>query len=198
MEQFARTCAVEISGLKDVTGSTALIDFALTLANNPNFRVNEGGILHWGQRNTSTMDNVQQTFGDTLSQPSGNLHIWRGVLSNLTDNGRLDGFSSQFTRQVGLEIVSPLIHSFALQQPVTALEPIVLNWDCSHNPPATTAQISWSAPNRTPGSQVVGLSGTQPIVTAAQKGTYEFLLTATITLDGEARQATRTLTVTVS
>jgi hypothetical protein len=200
MEQFARTCSVEVSGLKDVTGSTALIDFALTLANNPNFRVNGGGILHWGQRNTSTMDNVQQTFGDTLSQPSGNLHTWRGVLSNLSDNGRLDGFSSEFTRQVGLEIVSPLIHSFRLHQAATALGTIVLDWDCSHNPPppTTTAQISWSAPSGTPGSQAVGLSGSQTIVSAAEKGVYEFVLTVTITLNGEARLTTQALSVTVS
>lgn len=170
MQQFERSVSVEVSGLKDVTGTTDLINFALTLALNPNFRVNGGGILHWGQRDTSTMDDVQRSFGDTPAQPSGNLHIWRGVLSNLTDNGRLDGFSSPFTRQVGPEIVSPLIQSFTLNQPPTAGGAIVLDWDCSHNPPATTAQISWSAPGGAPGSQNVGLSGSQPIVAAAEAG----------------------------
>lgn len=196
MEQFTRTCSVEVSGLKDVIGSTALINFALTLALNPNF----SGVLHWGQRNTATMDDIQRIFGDAPGQPSGNLHTWRNVLSSLSDNGRLDGFSSAFTRQVGLEIVSPLVSSFTLQEPPTAGGPILLDWDCSHNPPPprTTARISWTTPSGALGSQNVGLSGSsQPVVTDAQKGVYKFVLTATTTLNGESRQTTQTLSVTV-
>jgi hypothetical protein len=196
MEQFARTCSVEVSGLRDVTGSTALIDFALTLALNPNF----GGILHWGQRNAATMDDIQRIFGDAPGQPSGNLHTWRNVLSDLTDNGRFGGFSSAFTRQVGLEIVTPLIKSFTLQRPPIARGPILLDWDCSHNPPPprTTAQISWTPPIGPPGSQNVGLSGSsQQIISAAETGVYQFVLTATATLNGESRQTTQALSVTV-
>ena len=91
--------------MRDVTGVTEFIDFAIMLALNSNFK----GILHWGQRNESTRAHVQERFGDTLANQSGNLHKWRDALSSITQHGKLDGFSSAFTRRTGLEIVTPII-----------------------------------------------------------------------------------------
>jgi hypothetical protein len=90
--QWQRTCAVEISALKDTSGGTDLIDFAIMLSRNRNF----AGILHWGQRNESNVGDIEFRFGS-------NLQRWRQALAPITNDGQLDGFSSAFTRQTGLE-----------------------------------------------------------------------------------------------
>jgi hypothetical protein len=199
MQRFDRTCSVEVSGLKAVSGSEPLINFALTLALNPIFRMNGGGILHWGQRNTATQADVESTFGDAIGQPSGPLKIWRAKLSQLSDNGRLDGFSSAFTRQVGLEIVTPQIGKFGLSAPVVPSGPIVLEWDFTHNPPAprTKGQISWTPPSGASGSLAVALSGTKTFVQSAETGTYQFTLTVMLTLNNMTRETTQQLSVNV-
>ena len=69
-QRFPVSCSVEVSGLRDVSGVTELIDFAIMLALNSNFK----GILHWGQRNESIRSHVQERFGDTFADQSGNLH----------------------------------------------------------------------------------------------------------------------------
>jgi len=99
MQRWPVTCAVEIAGLKDVRGTTELIDFAISFALNNNV----GAILHWGQRNTSTARNIRDRFGVTAPNRPGELETWRQALNLVTDSGRLDGFSSPFTRQTGLE-----------------------------------------------------------------------------------------------
>jgi len=94
-ERWPLTCAVEIAGLKDVDGVTELIDYAIALSRDPNF----AGILHWGQRNPSNAADIAFRFA-----ADGDLAAWRAQLSRITDGGRLDGFSSAFTRQTGLEV----------------------------------------------------------------------------------------------
>lgn len=98
MQKFEMTCSVEVACLKDVTGSQDLINYAITLARNPNIR----GLLHWGQRNNYTRAEVERIYGDA---PFTNLWFWREALKLITDDGRLDGFSSEFTRRTGLEVV---------------------------------------------------------------------------------------------
>ncbi|HEY1437289.1 MAG TPA: hypothetical protein VGG82_07285 [Casimicrobiaceae bacterium] len=98
--QFIRTCAVECAGLADEAGSTEFVDYAVRLALDPNIK----GILHWGQQNDSTRQDIEFRFGDAPGSPAGPLHDWRAVLGTLTDNGRLDAFSSTFTRRTGLEV----------------------------------------------------------------------------------------------
>ena len=100
-EAFPRTVAVECSGLADEMGSIQFVDFAVTLAQDPNIK----GLLHWGQQNNSTQKQIEFRFGDAPGSPTGGLHLWREMLALLTNNGRLDGFSSAFTRQAGLEVV---------------------------------------------------------------------------------------------
>jgi hypothetical protein len=104
-QRFPLTCAVEVAGLRDTEGVTELIDFAISLALNDNFK----GILHWGQRNESQRSDIEERFD---GKPNGNLHRWRQALSRITQDGRLDGFSSAFTRRTGLELSLPI-------QPVT-------------------------------------------------------------------------------
>jgi len=99
--RWARTCVVEVAGLKDVSGVKELIDFAIATSRNRNF----GGILHWGQRNESDVADIEFRFGDRNDPRNGNLGRWREALSTITDRGRLDGFSSEFTRQTGLEVI---------------------------------------------------------------------------------------------
>ncbi|MDQ3756231.1 MAG: hypothetical protein M3394_00030 [Actinomycetota bacterium] len=88
------TCVVEVAGLRDVTGTTELIDFATTLALDPNF----DAVLHWGQRNEAMRSHIEFQF-------DGPLQRWRKALALITDDGRLDRFSSEFTRRTGLEVV---------------------------------------------------------------------------------------------
>jgi hypothetical protein len=98
-QRFPVSCAVEVAGLADVVGTKELVDFAITLALNSNFK----GILHWGQRNESNRAQIQERFGDPLVDPNSRMARWRKALNLITKNGQLNGFSSAFTRRTGLE-----------------------------------------------------------------------------------------------
>lgn len=97
-EQFPATCVVEVATLLDVKGGKDLLDYAVGLALNPNM----GAILHWGQRNDATRDDIDRQFGP----PSGadRIGAWRDVLDMMTDGGSNNAFSSGFTRTIGLEL----------------------------------------------------------------------------------------------
>ena len=97
--RWERTCVVEVSGLRDVEGVRELIDYAIALSRDRNF----GGILHWGQRNESDAADIEYRFGDPTDPDGGDLGRWRRALAGITDDGRLNGFSSEFTRRTGLE-----------------------------------------------------------------------------------------------
>ncbi|MFG3422538.1 hypothetical protein [Micromonospora sp. NPDC048063] len=99
MQKFDTTCSVEVACLRDVSGSQELVDYAVKLARNPNIR----GLLHWGQRNDNTRDEVEGIYGDSPLNPGGNLGFWRQALRHITEDGGRNGFSSEFTRQRGLE-----------------------------------------------------------------------------------------------
>jgi hypothetical protein len=98
-QRWTKSCAVEVAGLKDVSGVTPLIDFAIAKSRDRNYN----GILHWGQRNESSRADIEHRFGDGNIPPGGALGTWRAKLAELTNGGSLDAFSSQFTRQLGLE-----------------------------------------------------------------------------------------------
>jgi hypothetical protein len=99
-QRYPVSCSVEVAGLADVVGTKELIDFAITKALDGNSKP----IMHWGQRNDSTRQHIEERFGP-IDDPTCNLARWRGALSNITDNGRLNRFSSAFTRKTGLEVV---------------------------------------------------------------------------------------------
>jgi hypothetical protein len=94
--QFDETVAIEISGIRDARGSVPFIMNAVELARNPMFR----GLFHWGQFNPLTRPEVEALLD---SAPGKHLTRWRNALQKLTRNGTLDGFSSAFTRNAGLE-----------------------------------------------------------------------------------------------
>jgi hypothetical protein len=94
--QFDETVAIEISGIRNARGSVPFIMNAVELARNPMFR----GLFHWGQFNPLTRPEVEALFD---SAPGKHLTRWRNALQKLTRNGTLDGFSSAFTRNAGLE-----------------------------------------------------------------------------------------------
>jgi hypothetical protein len=98
MQKHWITCSVEIAGLKDVEGSQELIDYASRLA----LDCNMGALVHWGQHNDYVAADVDRLYGQPTSPAGSDIARWRHVLADLTDS--LDGFSSDFTRQRGLEV----------------------------------------------------------------------------------------------
>jgi hypothetical protein len=192
-ERFARTCVVEVAGLKDVAGVTPLIDFAVGLALDPNFNA----VLHWGQRNDADRADIQRSFGDTFTNRSGPLHVWREALASLTDNGRLDGFSSAFTRATGLEVVTPKVRSFVAPATVAAGTSIDFTWDCRANPPGTIVTLFVSAPSGNTSLPGLPHAGHYS-VPATAAGTVVATLVASFSLGGENRDAVRTEIVTVT
>lgn len=192
-QRFPLTCSIEVSGLRDVSGVTELINFAIMLALDSNFK----GILHWGQRNESMRAHVQERFGDTFSNQSGNLNKWRNQLSIITQHGKLDGFSSAFTRQTGLEIVTPIIGNLSASGSAQ-FQPITIDWDCGQNPPGTDISLNVTSP-----SGVRSSSSAQPLmgqmqVAATEIGVYAVSLVAAIDLGGERREATQQVNVTIA
>jgi len=93
MQRWQRSCAVEVSCLRDVTGGEDLINYAVAWARNPN----NGALLHWGQRNDWTRSEVERAYGSSVKE-------WRQILARLTHNGARAGFSSAFTVRTGLEV----------------------------------------------------------------------------------------------
>jgi hypothetical protein len=183
MQRFPLSCAIEVSGLRDATGVTELIDYATMLALDSNYQ----GILHWGQRNDSQRAHLEERFGDTLANPVGNLRTWRQALARITGNGRFDGFSNAFTRRTGLEIVAPVIGNLSAASPGQS-EPITISWDCANNPPATEITLKVISPA---GAEY--LFSALPLVGSHQvgandSGVYSVELAAAIDLAGERRE----------
>jgi hypothetical protein len=143
MQKFDLTCAVEVACLRDVSGSQQLVNYAVTLARKPYIN----GLLHWGQRNDYTRDEVERIYGDSPLNPGGNPGFWRQALGFVTDNGRLDGFSSEFTRRTGLEVVTPRIEAFSIE-PSTARvgDTVTISWDCTNNPAGTQVRVQHLVP----------------------------------------------------
>lgn len=188
-ERNELTCAVEIAALKDVAGSGELVEYATTLSRDRNI----DGILHWGQRNNSVVADIEHRFG------GGPLQQWRAALSRFSENGRLDGFSSIFTRRVGLEIASPVIVSFTAELASGGqARSIVAHWDCSQNPPGTNLRIDVVSPSGQASVQrPLDRTGEHSFL-AAERGNYRLTLVATIQLGAESRDATKSLTLNVS
>lgn len=191
-ERFPLTCAVEIAGLADVDGSTELIDFAIRTALN----LNVHAILHWGQRNESRRADIEERFGDSPTNPTGSLHTWRAQLARITDNGRLEGFSTDFTRRTGLEIVTPVITSLTAVGAIV-LNPIPIDWEATHNPPATQVRVEVVTPDGTL-STFTGqpLSGHRDFPTT-QVGNHTVTVVASLTVDGTTNETRQSVTVQV-
>ncbi len=174
MQKWPLTCSVEIAGLRDVSGSEDLIRYAERVALNHNVKA----ILHWGQRNDQSHADTERIFGGPGVPAASNLGRWRAALSSVTDNGRLDGFSSDFTRQTGLEVVSAALREFGAESTVVQVgAPITVSWDARNNPAGTTVGLTVIEDVAGPREQrrVVAergdLAGSYTF-TAAEPGTY--------------------------
>ena len=193
MARHPLTVSLEVSALRDVVGSTEFVQHARRVALNENF----GGILHWGQDNTSTVADIERLFNAT---PGGDLHRWRAALSRLTDNGRLDGFSSQFTRNTGLEVVEPLIDGFSAKMTGTASNrTITAKWDCFRNPPGTTVRIRLKTPSGSDSFHSQNLLRGTAVFPVVERGNYRLTLFATITaVNNQSREVLQAVTVNVT
>jgi hypothetical protein len=194
-ERAPRTCVVEVAGLVDVTGSAELVAFAEALALNRNFN----GILHWGQRHNAMAADVERWFGDSAAAPGGRLRAWRDALSSVTDNGRLDGFSSAFTRRTGLEVVQPVVgQTTTVPAAPVAGDVFTVGWSCANNPPGTQVMVQVVAPDGTTVSfgplQLVDQLDTVSTMT----GTYRVIVTAVLTANNQSRADSRVVDVVVA
>src|SRR3954447_1178231 len=190
------TCVVEVAGLKDVRGSAQMVAFAESLALNRNFN----GILHWGQRNNSTAADIERRFGDRADAPGGQLGAWRKALSSLTQNGRLDGCSSAFTRRTGLEVVQPVIGQVTIEPPAPSPgDAFTVSWDCADNPPGTEVLVTVRAPDGSQTSSApLPLTG-QLDTRVTMSGRYHVYVAAALqAAGGETRQDSRAFDVAVA
>ena len=195
MQKWPITASVEVSCLKDVSGGEDLVTYATTLALNPNFN----GFLHWGQRNDYKVADVQRRYGDALNGMPGDLGDWRAALSRITDNGRLDGFSSDFTRRTGLEVVQPKVNWVTVDLPEATIgQTVTINWDARSNPLGTRAALSVTAAN---GAELQ-LFGNLPLYGSQtyqiqQHGVHHFTIRTYYTFNGETRVGSMTEDVNV-
>jgi hypothetical protein len=189
MQRWAYTCSMEIAGFNKVDSTkpflTQIEKDALAL----------GGTVHWGQRNDLTSAAVASIF-DTGS--SSHLRRWRQALSRFSGNGRLPCFSTDFTRQRGLEVVQPTIEGFTVT-PAAA-------------PTGTLATVTWLSGDA-PGPTLAG-PGTTATLTIAPGGYHmplatvdgsltvpipaglsSFILDLSYTLNSHTFTATRTVQV---
>jgi hypothetical protein len=194
-ERAPMTCVVEVAGLADVTGSTELVAFAEALALNRNFN----GILHWGQRHNARATDVERWFGDSAAAPGGRLRTWRNALSSVSGNGRLNGFSSAFTRRTGLEVVQPLVgQTTTVPAAPIAGDVFTVGWNCADNPPGTQVMVQVVAPDASTSSfgplQLVDQLDTAATV----PGTYQVIVTAVLTANNQSRADSRVVDVVVA
>ena len=196
MQKFPITCSIEIAAPGAVKGTKPFLELTELDA------IALGARVHWGQRNSLTMPMVEGMY-DTVSS-SGWLFRWRQVLSRLSANGRLARFSTDFTRDRGLEVVQPKIHAFQPSRALTCAGSTVhVYWDALDNPPAspqspqgTTARLElrkqWSLGPHT-SIDLGSLHASRDVV--VPHGRYELVLIVNYTLNNVPRNETRSFTV---
>jgi hypothetical protein len=90
-QQSARTCTVEITGLRSLTSTAPLLDELEKLA------TKHGAIQHWG------MFDVPNLSAADLVRAYPRLDTWRRVRREITANGTIQTFENAFTARVGLD-----------------------------------------------------------------------------------------------
>jgi hypothetical protein len=157
MQRWKRTCSIEIAGLSRIPGTES---YLRTLEEDSR---KFGAILHWGQRNNWTQSEVEQHY--IPAGPNGELFKWRKALSDLTDHGRFDLFSTAFSKLKGLEITTPITQDFWIAPTdACADEPVTVTWNAISNPPETVAFVVHTPEGGAPERIALGgLSGTRQI-----------------------------------
>lgn len=129
MQRWPRTCSIEIAGLSKVKGCERLLK-----------RLEEESrirdiILHWGQRNNRKQEDLEKVFSPV---PGGAFYRWRIALSELSEHGRLHNFSTDFTREKGLEITEPRLYKLTTSLREGCENDITtIAYDAVKNPPET-------------------------------------------------------------
>ena len=94
-----------------------------------------GVILHWGQRNTRTQEDIEKVF-------AGKIDKWRDVLSILSQHGRLANFSTPDSRIKGLEIKVPRLYGLGASLTDGCAEELTtISYDGYNNPPLTRLEL---------------------------------------------------------
>jgi hypothetical protein len=171
MQQWPRTCSIEIAGLSRVLGTGP---FLQTLEEDAK---KFGALfLHWGQRNNWPMREIEKRYGSTA--PLSPMFKWRSALSGLTDHGRYAAFSTEFSKHKGLEITTPVIKSFGVVPTEgCAGKPAMVTWEAASNPRETEAfLIQTPAAGPVVRTQLLGLSGSQQVALSAGKSTWSLRL----------------------
>ena len=196
MQRYPVTCSVEVACLRDVEGSSEMVEWASKVARNANFK----GILHWGQRNDSTVEEIQNRFGDAPSLPGGRLGEWRNVLSRFTSNGLHYAFSSSYSMRLGLEVVSPKITSLEADQVTIRFgEDARVRWRAAENP----FGFCWprldvhTATGQVASYHLYTMVG-EKVVRHLGRGVHKFELVITCQFDGDVRETRRSLSITVA
>ena len=132
MQRWPRTCSIEIAGLSRVNGTAPFLNQIEKDA------INWGAVIHWGQRNNWSWKDVEKVYDP--SGPSGAMFKWRDALSQVTEHGRYDVFSTDFSKQMALEITTPIIETFsAIPTDACAGDQVTIKWEAIKNPPETEA-----------------------------------------------------------
>jgi hypothetical protein len=90
-QQSARTCTVEITGLRSLHSTAPLLDELEQLA------TKHGAIQHWG------MFSVPNLSAADLVRAYPRLDTWRRVHREITSNGTIQTFANEFTARVELD-----------------------------------------------------------------------------------------------
>ena len=90
-QQSARTCTVEITGLRSLASTAPLLDELEKLA------TKHGAIQHWG------MFELPNLSAADLVRAYPRLDTWRRVRREITGNGAIQTFENAFTARVGLD-----------------------------------------------------------------------------------------------
>jgi hypothetical protein len=169
MQRWSRTCSIEIAGLSHVDGTGPFLKQVEADA------VTFGAALHWGQRNNWQMKDVEAIYGPV--GPSGSLFKWRAALSDLTEHGRYDAFSTAFSKRTGLEITDPIIDSFSVvPTDGCAGDTALVTWDAIRNPPETQAFLVVTPQNGIASRTPLALSGDRQITLGAGRSTVRLVL----------------------
>lgn len=135
MQRWDRTISLEIAGIGEIHGTEPFLHDTESDA------ISLGATVHWGQRNNLSMKDVENMYDP--NGPNGELFAWRKTLSELTANGRLTAFSTDFTRKRGLEVVQPQVQSFTvLPDFACAGSNTRVFWDAADNPPGTIVDLA--------------------------------------------------------
>lgn len=177
MQKWPSTCSIEIAGLSRVGGTSILFDRLDEESRKRNI------VVHWGQRNTRSQEDLEKVYNPALGGP---FYKWRKALSDLSANGRLDNFSTAFTKYKGLEITTPKLYELrASMTEGCHSETTTFHYDALDNPPETVISLTQRFENGAVNDLLPGATAsTGAVVVAFGHGRSQVRLQAVRELNG--------------